>query len=282
MVSLISKITFNTLILFSFFKCNSQNRIDSIRSQLIDTWYSSASKNIELKFTQENKYILLQNNDVALINAHFKIEPSKDEIWIKIIDQFDTIKCLYYILEDKLVQINFKKGIGIDNHIDEIGVFLKKQNQKFESTQLCQSCKTANYLLPSDFRGSIFISFNPSSSHKLNLDSILVQRISKNGILESDYNINISRFIDRKFKFFQEDLNSEKKIELEVIDIFKRFTEEELNKIDPNKVFILPIGYNQGNRDELNSIFGKNIVGNIECYEVNTFKNLRKIFFPKE
>ena len=65
-------------------------------------------------------------------------------------------------------------------------------------------------------------------------------------------------------------------IEIKKIDLFKKYSVQELNIYKEDDICVTPLGYNQLNRPDVNTIFGKKIVGNIEFYKIDTFKNIRK------
>jgi hypothetical protein len=103
----------------------------------------------------------------------------------------------------------------------------------------------------------------------------MVINIPPSGLVKMKNDADIYKFIKRQFKFFYKNENNEA-IEIAVLEPNKTYTKTELSQYKDDTICVHPLGYNQADRESINTVFGENITGNVEMYEVNWFKNLTK------
>lgn len=260
--------------------CNSQSSLNSIQDKLVGKWFSDDNL-VSIQFSRNKVYKLLVN-DRELFTSNYTIETSNDSIFMYHISENDTLKCLVFLNENELLQISYKHDSkyiqGINEHIDEVGFFYKKKNIDISKQNKEETRIQKNYFLPDNFIGEIMIAYKPFkhiSSEFYNTKEKSID-IPKSGLLEIEGKEDIRAFARRDFRFYYKNADNNEPIEIKKIDLFKKYSVQELNIYKEDDICVTPLGYNQLNRPDVNTIFGKKIVGNIEFYKIDTFKNIRK------
>jgi hypothetical protein len=95
-------------------------------------------------------------------------------------------------------------------------------------------------------------------------------------LLERAVREDIQNYARQNFRFYYQNGDDEPKIALKKLDLSAKYSAQDLKASNENDICVLALGYNQANRAEVNTLFGKEIVGNVEFYLVDTFKNLIK------
>ena len=259
------------LLILTLVDCFSQNRLDSIRHKIIGKWIS-ADRLVELSYSENMQYSISRNY-VNLFRGNFCIDINGDSVFVYHIYNDITVKNLLFIDGDELIQANYKSGKGINDHIDEVGVFYRK-NVNIDSlfNENSDSIQT-NYFLLANFKGMVLMSYNQTDGiYKGSENNINVPR---SGLSKMKNEADINKFIKRRFRFYfknQSDYNTE----IKVLERNKFYDGVELKKYEEDSVYILPLGYNQWGREEVNKFCKENIKGNVEMFVVDIFKNLIK------
>ncbi len=161
---------------------------------------------------------------------------------------------------------------GSPSHLDEFGFFYR------QGTNLTQhnpnKMETDDYLLSPHFRGEIRIAYKGGGKEKSYKEQLI--KIPPSGLLERDCQENIQNYARQNFRFYYPNGDDEPTTEIKKLDLSAQYSAQELETYNEKEVFVIALGYNQANRPEVNTVFGKEIVGNVEFYVVDTFKNLIK------
>jgi hypothetical protein len=251
---------------------NAQNTVESVKNKLIGKWVSS-DRHITINYASNGAYTLCKDS-VEVLKFDYQIDVVNDTIFIYFEDEGFKMKNCVFLNGNELIHANYKIGVGINDHIDEVYIFYK-ENVGIEAFYKGNEEKTkANFVLPADFRGEIMIAYDQKTSELSSTESVI--HVPKSGLLKLKNKEDISKFIKRKFTFSYDNLNAPNGNKIEIIERDRVYTELELKKYDENTIFVLPLGFNQLGRFGVNEIFGESIVGNVEMYQVDVFKNLVK------
>jgi hypothetical protein len=94
--------------------------------------------------------------------------------------------------------------------------------------------------------------------------------------LEREGREDIQNYARQNFRFYYQNGADEPKTVIKKLDLSAKYSAQELKAYNETDVCVIALGYNQENRPKINTLFGKEIVGNVEFYIVDTFKNLIK------
>jgi hypothetical protein len=258
--------------------CNSQSVVDSIQNQLLGKWFSK-KQHTHIEFSKDKIYKFCMNNE-ACFTENYQIVLSKDSIFryhynnpFRAEDsKYDTTKYLLYLNGGELLQMNYKSGLGINEHIDEFDFFYKQGTNNIQ--QDTQKMEMVDYLLPTHFTGQIMIAYKGSRTEKIVKEKII--KIPDSGLLEVEKKEDIQNYARQNVRFYYPNGDSVPKIPIKKLDFYKKYSAQELKQSNETEICVIALGYNQANRPDINALFGKEIIGNVEFYVVDTFQNLIK------
>ncbi|MEO0044572.1 MAG: hypothetical protein RL329_4020, partial [Bacteroidota bacterium] len=159
---------------------------------------------------------------------------------------------------------------GINEHIDEFGFFYKQGTNPIQRDT--NQTEIVDYLLPPHFIGAIRIAYNGGRKKKGAQETII--KIPNSGLLEIESQEDIQNDARQNFRFYYQNGGDSPQIPLKKLDILRKYSEQELKEYNEKDVCVIAFGYNQASRPEINTLFGKEIIGNVAFYVVDTFKNL--------
>ena len=240
--------------------------------QIIGRWVNFNTPTDFLQFDSSGYYNMYNSLSGFILKKNsyrYSLEIKNDStINLEIENLF---KAIIYKKQDYFILYNYKEGIEIKNHIDEVGLFYREGVSK-ESLDFSTEPKTF-ITIPDGFLGTIFIAFNqangkPFATDENNNTYIVVE---KSGFLETQLIENPLKFAKKNELIKYE--NSSNSIPL----ISKGFSRTSSFLFPQTTICALAEGFNQQSREKLNSIIGKKIKGNVETYVVDTYENLIKL-----
>jgi hypothetical protein len=252
----------------------SQKTLNTVTNQIYGHWFSS-DKHVEITYTEDEIYTLSRDEEITF-KAEYQVAFANDSLFIYQTANDFKVKNLVFVNEYELVQANYKSGEKINDHIDEVGVFYKDKANIDSILQNDKAQIKTNFILPKGFKGGIMLAYNQPVGELSGQEEYI--KIPASGLLKLTQKTDIYRYGKRRFKFYFDNIDQQnpKNTEIEVLENNKNYTDQELKKYKKDTLYVLPIGYNQLDREGINKIFGENIEGDVEMYEVNYFKNLVK------
>jgi hypothetical protein len=258
--------------------CNAQSIVDSIQNQLLGKWFLK-DRPVSIEFSKDKIYKVFVNNE-AFFTENYQMVISNDSLFTHHYNnkytaddaKCDTTKYLLYLNGGELLQVSYKCGLGINEHIDEFAFFYKQGTNPIQRDT--NQTEIVDYLLPPHFIGAIRIAYNGGRTEKRAKEKII--KIPNSGLLEIASKEDIQNDARQNFRFYYQNGDDGPKIPLKKLDILKKYSAQELKEYNEEEVFVITLGYNQVNRPEINTLFGKEIIGNVAFYAVDTFKNLIK------
>lgn len=200
------------------------------------------------------KYKIISEMDTSWLILRYK-KMHVNGSWVK---NFVDRKVIW-LNGDYLTVALYKKGLGINNHIDEYSVLVRKKEnpKKAEYTG-----KRINYVIPEGFTGSVWIAFNQPKGSPPEYDSIgnPILIIPSSGLLETTLPEDVFATANRYYNIWGK-VNSEK--EAKVFKSFDKFDRIDTTTIKPDELYAFVGGFNQTSRSEINEIFQKPISGNV-------------------
>lgn len=173
---------------------------------------------------------------------------------------------------DYLTKVNYKKGAGINNHIDEYSIWIKDiPNPK----RIVDSKKTMTFVIPTNFYGNLWIAFNQPSGEIVEYDSIgrAILRIPESGKLLTQLPENAFAVANKCYNITCPDSLSMNYNQIPFIDNKDMIDSTFINN---HEKYAIVYGFNQYPRERINQIFGKSITGNVLKIYIgskNTSKN---------
>jgi hypothetical protein len=258
----------------AFINTQAQNALESVKNKLIGKWIS-ADKHVTLNYAPNRKYQVFTDG-VEFLSFNYAIKVINDSVFIYHTEGVLQMKNLVFLTDSQLVQTNYKIGEGINEHIDEVGIFYKENARMDTLSKVNEDSIKTHFLLPKDFKGEIMIAYQQPINTYLGNEKQII--IPQSGLLKVKNQADIYKFIKRQFTFLYTNNNA---LEIPVFEPNRIYTEVELNKYNENTICVLPLGYNQLGRIGVNEVFGETIIGNVEMYKVDVLKNLVKLLSRK-
>ncbi len=193
-----------------------------------------------------------------------------------------------YILllnKDEKVSLTFKKGKGIDDHIDEVSYSRRfTEEQHPVHSNFPEEEVNSKFIVPEGFTGYVVVVYNPDMQQAMQSGEMgkRIFEIPNDGLLETDFTADPVTFATQKYGFYYRKYNENELVRLPLINrsinspimIQTTFIQEYLKQFNPNSMVVIPFGYNQIARNLLNKKFNKNIIGNAEIYYVGVLRDL--------
>lgn len=199
------------------------------------------------------RYKFYSKNDTLWLDFKFKY-PQIDG---KIVTQRD--KAAIQINGDYLTKVTFKKGAGINNHIDEYSTWIKD----ITSPRRILDCKNnMTFVIPTNFYGNLWIAFNQPSGEIVEYDSIgrEILRIPESGKLLTQLPENAFAVANKCYNIISTDSLSMNYNQIPFIDKNEMIDSTFINNYER---YAIVYGFNQYPRERINQIFGKSITGNV-------------------
>ncbi len=244
-----------TLLLF-FSSCNT----DKFNGE----W--TYSDKVLLTFMDENEYHWKMTYDNINFWGKYFIQPENDSLILT--TQWDfSLRFKFQFVNNSLVLWSEKSSVGeTKGHIDEIFAFSKRGNDK---PRMSDDSEKEIFKLPLNFIGDIFINY-----HQKGAGNNLVDRqknriisVTDRGFVKTEFKEQILPYAFGLFEF--ESLN--KRYPFFIQDLM---TSTEINRLNPDSVYVCVYGYNQIGRKEINKLYGEKITGNVLMLKVDTLKNI--------
>lgn len=201
------------------------------------------------------KYEVKLRNDTTWLVTTYK-KANVNGRWIK---NF-TDRRVIWLNGDFISIALYKKGAGINNHIDEYSVLVRKTEypQKIEF-----SGPRITYIIPEGYNGSVWIAFNQTKGIPPTYDSLgnPILKIPSNGLLETTLHEDVFATANGYYNIVEESKTGKG------LKKFKSF--DKVDNIDstccnPDSYYAFMGGFNQITRESINlSVFNKSINGNV-------------------
>jgi len=180
-----------------------------------------------------------------------------------------SIPYKFQFVNNALVLWNEKSNTGATKgHIDEILTFIKNGDDKpLVDTDL----KKDIFKLPSNFIGDVFINYNQKEAGNKSFDSQnnRIIEVSDNGLVKTEFEELILPLAFGLYEFE----SPSKKYSFFIDDVVK---DSEINKLNPDSVYVCVYGYNQTSREGIDKLYGEEIHGNVLMLKVDTLSNILK------
>ena len=186
------------------------------------------------------------------------------------IDQFGSGRI--QIGSNYLILSHYKQGKGINDHIDEVGLFYKTGTEP-SMLDFSKEPKTI-IAIPEGFIGEFYIAYHQENGSPFLLDAQgnANLKLDWSGILETQLVEDPFRFAKKNEQIHYDNSNQP------LVLLHQGFAD----KIDPaipfQSICVFSSGFNQSSREWLNQKLRKSIEGNVGCYVVDTYKNLLKLW----
>jgi len=220
---------------------------------------------VRMVFTKDSLYYFLRKIDtiVPLFKDSYTCEKYEDSLFIKT-PNWITFHLLFQ--HNQVTFCNYKGGKGFENQIDEVYLVERADKLIYESKP--DRWKNPDlFLLPYGFKGVCAIAYsqidgknvvyNETGSRVFSLSN-KNQFLTKTHAIEDIYNIAAMNI-----RFYYSD-SLQRLTKLTVID--KSMLSN--NVFNENLVYAVNLGFNQVGRDEINSIIGERIDGNIAFFKI--------------
>jgi len=190
-------------------------------------------------------------------------------------------KHVFIISDSKLFNLTYKTLPGIENHIDEIGVYYNAANPSADE----ENGIVEKIILPQGHSGSIHIAYGQKDGAPVELDEWgnRILEVSKNGLLKTKMQEDPMILAMDRFEFYQRDSITGKLSRLRDYQHgefrtaayqLKNNSETLMLKHDPDSTAVFVWGFNQsGRKRNINKAFKEIIEGNVLSVEIDTVKN---------
>jgi len=290
------------LFFLSFFSCG-QSSTKITKEQIIGTWIDQ--HNVKLEFTSDgyykkaypdfslpNKKLIIKNGKYEEIDfgiLEYKLKRRNiNSFDLRIIGSKNGLEFSKYtiILKDNnLLRISYKTLPGIENHIDEIGWYVKEGTKiKPVKTKIKEK-----FIIPKGFNKMIYIAYDQPEGQELiqDADGNRILNIPKNGILKTKFKEIPEIMAFQNYEFYENDQNADSLIKMREFqheDFQTVFKELRKNKGDiklkynPDSTAIFVLGFNQVGRNYIErEIFKERIQGNVLMFEVDTISKVFRL-----
>lgn len=243
-----------------FFSSCSENRFNG-------EW--TYSDKVVLRFTENNEYHWEYTKNKINFFGSYDVQPENDALILR--TQWDfSIPFKYQFVNNSLILWNEKSNAGeTKGHIDEIITFIKQGEGK---PQLNNDIVKETFNLPLNFIGDIFVNYNQKGAgNKLvdNQNNRIIE-VSDRGLVKTEFKELILSYAFGVFEF----KSPIKRYPFFIQDLMK---DTEINKLNPDSVYVCVYGYNQTGRKQINKMYGEEINGNVLMLKVDTLKNILKM-----
>lgn len=212
-------------------------------------------------------YNITYRNDTSFLNIIYR----KAKISEKRVNNL-KIRYVVWLNGDYLTIFNYKAGIGINNHIDEYDVFVRKTQspQKAVITR-----PTISYIIPSNLNGVVWIAFNQADGVAPEYDSLgnAILKIPESGVLRTSLHEDVYATAIKHYHFFLKKISKSN----ESLKVFDKDENFDSTCCIGNTPIILVYGYNQTSRADIdNNIFKSSIKGNVMSFFIGSFKEIEE------
>lgn len=230
-------------------------------------WYCVSNfTDIVYSFYEDDTFNL-EIGEILTFTGTYSIEKNKDRIIFYL--NGERISFSFLLFENDLFLVSFK---GDGYQIDEI-LHFKKNVESSHCVVLERNSINSFVMTESNFMDN-YVVFNSNSTKDLN--GINTINISKSGFTRVEWKEDPYGYILGRLEFLVKDNSGKKKI----VPFF-RFNQY-VNRLDEllaqgynmDSVYVCLYDFNQISREEINSMFGERVDGNVLCFRRDTLKNL--------
>ncbi len=215
--------------------------------------------------------------------SYYEIKNVNDTSWLLLNHKFINVngKCVKNFHEkeviwldgDVITRITYKRGEGINNHIDEYSRLYRANGMPPKKNMAPPRIK---YILPPHFKGAAWIAFNQVDGVQPTYDSLGIPTLTipDNGILrtslrEDSYGTANGLYsISCKEALPHAGLQSYK--------VYDKFDSVDSTCCKADELIAIMCGFNQTSRPAINTIFGVPIAGNVMTIYIGYFSEFDK------
>ncbi|MHC1702982.1 MAG: hypothetical protein AB9846_03640 [Tenuifilaceae bacterium] len=233
--------------------------------------------------TENTKSSLTQWIYLSWGKAHYEVVVKNDTTWL-----ITTYKRAYvnmhwvrnfklrriiWLNGDYITRALYKKGPGINNHIDEYSILVKKTDNP-KKVEL--NWPRISYIFPDGFKGAAWIAFNQPDGIPPAYDSLgnPILKIPANGLLQTTLHEDIFATANEYYKIMEE---SSKGKGYKRYQSYDKFASIDSTCCNPDSLIAFMCGFNQKPRNDINeNIFHKPIYGNVMTIYIGKYKWFEK------
>jgi len=258
-----------TIILFAIpilFYCK-----PNTEKTLTGKWNCISNSNNQFYEFYENKNYVFKVNDYLTVRGNYILTPDS----LILYDEGNQIFAKYVlkIINDQTVLINYKKY----NHIDEVSL-LERDGRNISRKAINENAELTTIILPRNYTGYVYICYNQKSGQKkeFGVKGNPIIHIPSDGLFKTKHIEDPINYALGKFQFLNELGNSKNR----TIPFF--FFTENIGQLDKilnkgysmDSVYVCIYGYNQTQRENINTLFNQKIDGNVLMFRVDTLRNM--------
>jgi hypothetical protein len=253
------------------------------QSKLIGTWSLKENPSSKYVFNENGsfKFLLLDSVEFFHKNSsRYRLVNISDTLWV-----YTKAKAFYYgekglksyrskmalqLNGDFLTKITYKGARGIENHIDEYGIWVKHVPYP---VKVDYKGSKIIYIIPEGFKGEVWIAFNQEDGVLPIYDSLgnPMLMIPECGILQTTIREDAFATANKHYTI----ISTNQKDQLSPLETFDKFDRnvsyDDSTCCETNKTYAFMEGFNQTSREDINeNIFGKPISGNVMNFYIGT------------
>lgn len=285
-LSLIFMICYSVFIMGCGHAINNESEIEN---KLIGEWQSNPESIFSMEFTKEGVYNKYYNGNLETqINFRNNVY---NQLYYELVKTDDGDRLLIYgknpkavlltykieIQNGRLYLVSFKTLNGIKHHFDEYSSYSKKGMFKSNNEP---DKPTIKVIFPNNYKGLALVAFGEEKGRPQKTDSenIKVLRIPPDGILKTQSKPNAFAILRKEVAYFMENSHGELE-EIELTSKIQSIGEQNIESLDSNKIYIVNYGFNQIDRERVNSkLFKSEVNNNVLFLGVGTPSELSEIW----